>query len=154
MCQVEKYPRFFYKNWMAKDKLRDQCKECCKESSRISQEKKKDYYKEQRKKYYEKNRERILADARERPKSKKYKSKVRENGKKYRAKYPEKARARSVVSYAIRMGRLVKQPCSICGSASNVEAHHMDYSKPLDVAWLCREHHRKLHSAINMYFKF
>lgn len=26
-----------------------------------------------------------------------------------------------------------------------VEAHHSDYSKPLDVDWLCKEHHALWH---------
>lgn len=46
------------------------------------------------------------------------------------------------VNNAIRSGRLVKQPCIICGSLLS-EAHHADYSKPLEVEWLCRKHHRE-----------
>jgi hypothetical protein len=37
-----------------------------------------------------------------------------------------------------------KQPCRECG-AINVEAHHADYSKPLDVIWLCHKHHVEFH---------
>ena len=39
---------------------------------------------------------------------------------------------------------LRKQPCAVCGEAK-VEAHHHDYSKPLDVIWLCRSCHIKHH---------
>lgn len=35
--------------------------------------------------------------------------------------------------------------CEVCGRTRNVDAHHDDYAKPLDVRWLCRSHHRKLH---------
>lgn len=63
---------------------------------------------------------------------------------KYREKYPEKYKARTAVRNAIRDGRLVKEPCRVCGD-TNSEAHHNDYSKYLDVEWLCFKHHRKHH---------
>lgn len=44
----------------------------------------------------------------------------------------------------ISEGILVKQPCEICGEIE-VEAHHDDYYKALDVRWLCRKHHREHH---------
>ncbi len=42
-------------------------------------------------------------------------------------------------------GRIKEQPCAICSATENVQAHHEDYSKPLDVIWLCTAHHRQLH---------
>ena len=56
-------------------------------------------------------------------------------------------RARSEAQYAMRTGRLVPQPCEECG-AERVEAHHDDYSRPLDVRWLCRRHHSYQHRAL------
>ena len=38
----------------------------------------------------------------------------------------------------------MKRPCENCG-ALEVEAHHDDYDKPLEVRWLCRHDHRQLH---------
>lgn len=55
-------------------------------------------------------------------------------------RYPERVRARQIVADAIRSGRLVKENCIFCGS-DQVQAHHDDYSKPLDVKWMCRPHH-------------
>lgn len=55
-----------------------------------------------------------------------------------------KARARGAVGQAIRMGRLTRQPCQVCGEAMS-EAHHEDYSRPLAVEWLCRWHHAQRH---------
>jgi len=52
--------------------------------------------------------------------------------------------ARSAARAAIREGRLIRKPCETCG-ATDVEAHHDDYSKALDVRWLCRRHHREFH---------
>lgn len=57
-----------------------------------------------------------------------------------------KHKARRLASKAIASGKLVRQPCEVCG-APEVEAHHDDYSKPLAVRWLCPEHHRAHHAA-------
>jgi hypothetical protein len=46
---------------------------------------------------------------------------------------------------AIKSGKLFKQPCWCCGDEES-EAHHPDYSAPLDVVWLCKKHHREVHS--------
>lgn len=59
---------------------------------------------------------------------------------------PEKIKARSDVSNAIRLGKLTRQPCEVC-SVNEVEAHHDDYAKTLDVRWLCKSHHNQLHQS-------
>lgn len=48
---------------------------------------------------------------------------------------------------AIYSGNLARQPCEVCGAAK-VHAHHDDYSKPLDVRWLCFKHHMQHHAAL------
>jgi hypothetical protein len=63
---------------------------------------------------------------------------------KRRKKYKEITKCRAAFSVAIRSGKLVKQPCQVCG-AMEVHGHHANYSKPLEVMWLCPEHHRELH---------
>lgn len=45
---------------------------------------------------------------------------------------------------AVASGRVERRPCYDCG-AVKVEAHHPDYSKPLEVEWLCRRHHVERH---------
>jgi hypothetical protein len=45
----------------------------------------------------------------------------------------------------VNQGFLKRQPCEVCGTEEDVQAHHDDYSKPLDVRWLCRKHHREHH---------
>jgi hypothetical protein len=57
---------------------------------------------------------------------------------------PVKYQARCEVSNAIRDGRIAKQPCEVCGGR-DVTAHHDDYSRPLDVRWLCWTHHGEQH---------
>ena len=52
-----------------------------------------------------------------------------------------KHKARQAVTNAVRDRRLIKQPCP-CGE-TKVQGHHEDYSKPLDVEWLCTKCHSK-----------
>jgi len=51
----------------------------------------------------------------------------------------DKNYAHSAVSIALKNGSLKKEPC-VCGNIK-VEAHHEDYSLPLDVIWVCKKHH-------------
>lgn len=60
------------------------------------------------------------------------------------AKHPERRKASNLVSNALRDGKLEKLPCLVCGH-EKVEGHHPDYSRPLDVVWLCNPHHREVH---------
>ena len=62
--------------------------------------------------------------------------------KKYIAENPEAHAAHCAVRNAVRCGRLKKQPCAICGTLP-VGAHHENYSRPLEVVWLCPQHHGK-----------
>jgi hypothetical protein len=55
-----------------------------------------------------------------------------------------KKRAHNLVKRAIESGKLVRLPCEICG-IEDTEAHHDDYSKPLDVRFLCVRHHNDHH---------
>lgn len=57
---------------------------------------------------------------------------------------PEKKSAHNAVSHALKTGKIEKRPCELCG-ASNAQAHHADYSKKLDVKWLCYRCHKKEH---------
>ena len=61
----------------------------------------------------------------------------------YAERNPVKRAAQVACGNAIRDGRLIRQPCEICGAVA--QAHHDDYSKPLDVRWLCSEHHAEWH---------
>ena len=61
-----------------------------------------------------------------------------------------KGAIRNRIHYALKMGRLVKSAC-FCG-VTQVEAHHYagyDLEHALDVAWLCKRHHERLHPQPN-----
>ena len=60
---------------------------------------------------------------------------------------PEKRYARKLVERAILKGTLVKPTrCTICMKLGRIEAHHEDYTKPLDIKWMCSCCHRKYHA--------
>lgn len=52
--------------------------------------------------------------------------------------------ARNILNKAVKRGEVLKTPCINCGNLKS-EGHHEDYSKPLEVIWLCRAHHRQQH---------
>jgi hypothetical protein len=59
-------------------------------------------------------------------------------------KNKDRMRVKDALRYAIKTGKVLKTPCHVCGS-EKVEGHHPDYSRPLDVVWLCKEHHIEIH---------
>lgn len=65
----------------------------------------------------------------------------------FRARHPEKALVHDITRRALRNGQLVRQACERCGATERIHAHHEDYSRPLDVTWLCDSCHRKAHGA-------
>lgn len=59
-----------------------------------------------------------------------------------------KTRARQQVKYALRVGKLHRHPCQVCGNP-DTHAHHDDYTRPLEVRWLCPTHHAREHHPIH-----
>lgn len=68
----------------------------------------------------------------------------RKSLKKYSENNPHKKFATTLVGNSIRDGKLKRLPCFICGE-EKTEAHHPDYSMPLDVVWMCKKHHSETH---------
>ncbi len=131
----------FHRDCKSPDGHRGTCKEChraiIREWKRSNREKVRGYDK----KYKESHKK----EANEYKKEwhKKNPGKKTEYGRVYRDRHPDKYIAHQAVKYALREGQLIKQPCG-CGCVE-VEAHHEDYSKPLEVVWICRPCHRKYH---------
>jgi ribosomal protein S27AE len=60
---------------------------------------------------------------------------------------PEQRKAANARAYANvyqGRGKIIRQPCENCGDLF-AEKHHDDYSKPLEVRWLCRPCHLVFH---------
>lgn len=67
--------------------------------------------------------------------------------KRWREEHPDRDKAHYAVTNAVRDKRLFKSDaCLYCGSTGRLEGHHTDYSRPLDVVWLCVPCHRQTHA--------
>lgn len=116
-CKESKQLECFNKSKYSKTGYRSQCKECMKkERERLSL-----HYKEWR----------------QSPEKKAWYAEYRK--KRYEAD-KLKVKARNAARALERL------PCEVCGISNGIEAHHDDYSKPLDVRWLCVAHHKEWHS--------
>lgn len=136
-----KYKSFidFGKQTKNKDGLYPYCKACKKEENRKYRLKNSEQIKVAKRKLYQDNIEYYRQYYRE------YQSgPYREYWYKYMKEHPELSKAHQEVATALKKGLIKKSPCEICGDKI-VEAHHDDYTKPLDVRWLCKKCHMKWH---------
>lgn len=154
-----------FKNILVKGRRRraTQCAECVAKIKRAHYDKNKEKYQEASRRYREANRERIpemnkayreanREDIAEKAKRYNSRPEVRSrlsDKEKERRKNPDyqfKRRARTAVNHAVRDGRLTNPgKCSKCGKEGYSEAHHEDYSKKLDVVWVCKKCHMEIH---------
>ena len=127
ICNKEKILDDFYKNSqnITNGGFDGRCKECHKEYARNKL--KENYTPEKGRKKY--NKRKTLR-------------KHIENFNRMKEKYPEKYKARYTLRNAVRLGMIEKKPCVVCGD-KKTEGHHGNYGKPLDVIWLCKNHHIK-----------
>lgn len=101
-----------------------------------------EYFREYRRKNIDKYR--VYKRAYDNKKYKENPDKIKVRHAEWRKMNPEKYSAHQKVAYALRKKKLTKQPCEVCGKLQ-VNAHHADYSKPLEVMWLCSVHHKEWH---------
>jgi len=115
-CNEEKPLEDFYRHPRMADGRVNKCKVCNKKDVRENRSKRADYYRE-----YDRKRgcrqDKAYRDF-------------------YIEKFPEKYRAHYLLSNAVRDGRLKRESCEKCGR-KDTHGHHEDYSKPLEVRWLC-----------------
>jgi len=123
-------------------------KNCSHEGEKISWrkygQKNKEKVKIKSRKHYEQNKSKRNIQIKEWQHSEKGRISACIRDKHMRNKFPEKYHARLEVNKALKRGDLIKQPCSICGNGVS-QAHHPDYSKPLNIIWLCDMHHKEIH---------
>jgi hypothetical protein len=121
-CGVEKPRDEFSKNRCQRDGLGSYCKPCSNARNREWKEKNQELIRERNRAY------------------------VRRSRRGWRD--PQK-RAHNAIQYALEGGRIVRpDSCESCGAKGRVSAHHEDYSKPLDVHWLCYRCHRRVHAGL------
>jgi ribosomal protein S27AE len=66
---------------------------------------------------------------------------------KYRKENPLKCKAHGAVYRAVKSGLIIKpSSCEECGSELGIHGHHDDYTKPLEVRWLCARCHHQWHA--------
>lgn len=136
-CGVEKERSEFYAHPEMKDGLLGKCKECCRADSRAHGTDKE----------YDRNRAMLphrVAARKAHAQTEQGKQSHAKALRKSAAKYPEKREATVALNNALRDGRIIKKPCEMCGNVKS-QGHHADYSKPLEVRWLCSTHHRQVH---------
>lgn len=143
-CGITKELSEYYKHPKMADGHLNKCKECQKANSKAAREQNPDHYRE-----YDKarsnqpdrvraRREYLQTDAGKAAKAKAIKA--------YQERYPMKRAAHVIVGNAIRDGAIKKpEAYESCGSTNKIEAHHDNYTKPLEVRWLCEECHKEWH---------
>ena len=120
----------FYKHSQMADGYLNKCKSCAKQDVHEHR--------------HGKGREYILAYDRIRAKNPERKTKNLIRSVKYRKQFAERKQAQSLLRSAVLKGDVMPMACWCCGNKA--EAHHPDYSKPLDVVWLCSSHHKQAHA--------
>jgi ribosomal protein S27AE len=158
-CKQRKDAAEFYKCHSHRDGLATSCKTCSSAYQKGWAKRHVEYLRAAKKADRVKNRERYNALTRERrrkdsgsrkletiKRAKQHGQELVEYCRRYRKENPEKYRAHSVVTSAIRSGILIKpKRCEMCGSTHSLRAHHDNYDEPLYVRWLCARCHAEVH---------
>jgi len=91
----------------------------------------------------DKNRDKIRAYHRRAGQLPSCKAKNSKRLKDWRIRHPERVAAQEQARRALRRGELVRpSTCAHCGNTRKLEMSHTDYSKPIDIEWLCHKCHR------------
>lgn len=133
-CLITKDMSEFYKHPAMGDGHLGKCKECTKMDAGL---------------HRRGNLEKIRAYDVERGKLPHRKAMCIATGKRIRASPDNYLFTHARVAYALKKGTLKRMPCLMCGTTKNIHAHHDDYSKPLDVMWLCVVHHKSRHAYLD-----
>jgi hypothetical protein len=135
-CKHEQPSENFYREKKSKGGLSYECRECRKAASAAWQQENPEKAIARTQRWRDKHPEKVKA------------AKPAQL-KRYREKYPEKVKAQAIVRDAVHNGRLDKPDhCEDCGKKlprRRIHGHHKDYSKPLEVEWLCAPCHSKRH---------
>ena len=143
-CKEAKTPEDFYPARLKKRHL--MCKACCKayqkQYTKLHPETVKTWARKRMRKWRERNPE--LNRDRSQEQSIKHREKRNAYSQEYSKNNRDKKNAQLITHNAVKTGKLIPQPCEVCGNPK-VQKHHDDYSKPLEVRWLCSLHHHRHH---------
>lgn len=128
-CGTEKPKTEFQKRNASVDGLTASCKECLRERDS---------------KRYEKERELRLSRQKSYLATPKGKAAHKRATKKWQEENKMRRAAHIILGNALKYKTITRQPCWVCGKKA--EAHHPDYGRPLDVVWLCKQHHQEVHA--------
>jgi len=142
-CKKEKPVDEFYRDKQRKDGRYPVCKSC-KNASSVKFRKKyyEEYYNDPEKKRRQYELHEVYQSRPEFEAQRKRYQKGRTA--KFAKRHPDRYQAMYTFNNAIRLGKIKRGNCEVCGE-ENAQGHHEDYSKPLEVIWLCRRHHMNLH---------
>jgi len=145
-CGVIKPLQDYYKHKKMSDGHLNKCKVCTKSDVAKHRMENIDKVRE-----YDRNRPNKAERARKQseylktPRGKEVALKSTRNFRKDKIKYG----AHCAVNNALRDGRMLKPSnCENCGIECNPHGHHDDYSKALDVRWLCTKCHTDFHNHV------
>ena len=156
VCKFEKSYSEFSKNKKGKNGHAEQCKACRLIKDREYYKKSPEIVLAKHKRWANRNPEKVLANqrayyARNREKIlQKLKETRKINGynttKKYKQNNKEKIACHNYVALAIKFGHIIRpESCENCKVKCKPDAHHHDYTNPLEVTGVCRKCHGKEH---------
>lgn len=128
-CNAEKPLAEFYRHPAMGDGHLGKCKDCTKRDVKETRAANLDHYRE-----YDRARASL-------PHRKEMAEKI---FARWKQSFPERRAAHNKLAAALKKGVVERLPCWVCGGKA--EAHHPDYSSPLNVVWLCAGHHKQLHA--------
>jgi len=121
----------FYRHPQMKDGHLNKCKVCAKTDVLANRAKNLEFYKSYDRQYAQTSEGKAS-------RAKSNKKWLESNAWKYVAHY--------TLTNAVRDGKIIKPAsCSECGKSGRIHGHHEDYTKPLDVMWLCPKCHSEKH---------
>jgi hypothetical protein len=140
-CKQTKIASLFAIRKLSPDGLSHDCLQCKRKYGAERYKLKGTQLRQQVKEYYQLNKTKRTQQIKKYRQTEAGKKYVRDNYKSMYSKYTYKWKARSKARYAIKIGTIAHLACEVCHNFLS-EAHHPDYSQPLEVWWLCRKHHR------------
>lgn len=144
-CLCEKPLDAFYTHGAMGDGRLGKCKECTRADVRANRLAKIDHYRA-----FDKSRASMphrVAARKEYAQTPEGKRAYQRAHKASTLRYPDRNKARTTLGNAVRDGRVIPWPvCAIPECSGKPHGHHPDYSRPLDVVWLCDKHHKEAHA--------